>query len=392
MLGLASRVTSASFGSALSFFAASLCAAALSLSSVAFAQSNPPVVSGGAPSSSALPSSSIADECASADHTNERCPSWDPLAPRFLQDPHGHPFRVSFDPSSRIRLGAGFPLVGDAHTQAKSTEISLGIGYRSYWVWGVGDSRVSWQLDHKILNGWVRPGARDWLGARSSSLDPHDRADPRNEPPFSASLYAVSGLRHDSSPRAVLPTSPPRSLPFPFDVGFDAEVGRFSSPITPPTSRVDGSQLRMLRAAVMRGSLFLDPWRSGRPGRSLEFGVGPRYDLDLVAVRGSRESWSAVHRVAPFTATSIRLRWQDDDGLWALDVRGDAVPHWTTDRRWATMLLSSAHLERTMIAIDDQPIALALDVTAQHHPKSELANASSEIRGLVGLVFGLNLR
>ncbi|MFO0660458.1 MAG: hypothetical protein U0165_11595 [Polyangiaceae bacterium] len=332
------------------------------------------------------------DGCTAQSIEDESCAAWDPLAPRFLKDEHGHPYRISFDPSSRIRIGVAMPLVGAHHVEPSSTEVSLGIAYRSFWVWGVGESRVSWQLDHKILNGWVRPAARSWLSSRTSSLDPRDSRDPSNEPPFTGSLYAVSGLRHDSSPRAVLPTSPPRSVPFPFDVGFDAEVGRFSSPMTPPSSRVDGSALRTIRAAVMRGSLFLDPWRSGRPGRSLELGVGPRYDLDLVAVRGSREGWSTVHRVAPFTATSIRFRWQDNDGLTAIDLRAEVVPHWTTERHWATLFLSSAHAERALFAIDDQPIALALDFTAERHPQSELARASTEIRGVAGLVFGLNLR
>ena len=160
-------------------------------------------------------------------------------------------------------------------------EVSAGIGIRNHSATGEGKDRVSWENDHRILPGWVRP-----------------IPGPNGLPAFDAALYSVTMLRHDASPSIVVPTSPPVGIPFPFDIGLDADVGRVTSLVYPG--------LREVRIGVARGALLLDPWRSGLPGHSFSFGVGARYDVET-ALGGGR----IVHRIAPMTAGSLRLRYLD---------------------------------------------------------------------------------
>jgi hypothetical protein len=194
-------------------------------------------------------------------------------------------------------------------------------------------------------------------------------------------MYAVSMLRHDASPSIVLPTSPPVGIPFPFDVGFDAGVGRITTLAYP--------SLREVRVGVAHGAVVLDPWRSGAPGRSLAIGIGARYDLETGT---SGPMKPILHRVAPMTAGSLRFRVQTSDGLTVFDVRGDAVPHFTSERTWRFLALSSLHLERALIAIADQPIAAVLDGSYRYDPKRSDADAVSDFRVTLGLTVNLMLR
>ena len=217
------------------------------------------------------------------------------------------------------------------------------MSYRAFRASGLGRDRVSWQIDHRALEGWVQP-----LG-HAAGL-----------PALDAALYRVDLLRHDASPSLVLPTSPPVGLPFPFDVGLAAEVGRVASPAFTPPARGGGAPVPSLHVGVVKAALLLDPWRSGVPGRSVEIGLGARYDLDVEGAPGL-SSPRIIHRVAPMTAGSVRFRVQSLDGLSLADVRGEVFPHWTSEGGWAVLALSAVRLERVLLAVNDQPIAAVLD-------------------------------
>jgi hypothetical protein len=257
-------------------------------------------------------------------------------------------------------------------------EVGLGLAYRGRYTSGAGRGRVVWQADHRVLAGWIAPASRPIDGV----------------PALDAAVYSASLLRHDQSPSVVLPVSPPVSLPFPFDIGFDGEVGRVSIPLAPPEAP-GGGAAPVVRTGVVRASVVLDPWRSGEPGRSLELGLGVRYDIDAypdagdgAAARGA----TVVHRVAPMTAGSVRLRIQAEDGLTALDVRGDFIPHWTSEDRWRVTVLSAAHLERTLAAINDQPIVTVLEGGYGLLPPAGDAEGMHDIRVSLGLRFNVSLQ
>jgi hypothetical protein len=297
--------------------------------------------------------------------------------------PEGHPFRVRFDPASRIWLGMSYALGRGADgAWAHLPEVDLGLSYRGRYASGVGRGRIVWQVDHRVLAGWVTPFSRPIAGV----------------PGLDAAAYATSLLRHDELPSVVLPLSPPVGVPFPFDIGFEGEVGRVSIPPSPP-ARVGGGEAPVVRTGVLRASVVLDPWRSGEPGRSLELGIGARYDVDAYPAAGSGGGGGAsaggtavVHRVAPMTAGSLRLRAQSDDGLWALDCRGDFVPHWTSEDRWRVMVLSAAHAERTLAAINDEPIVAVLEGGYRLLPATAEVEALHDVRVSLGLTMNLALQ
>ncbi len=281
--------------------------------------------------------------------------------------PEGHRFRVGFDPGSRVWLGIAGAVERGAYPLAGAFEVDAGFGYRSRVTQGKGEELVAWQVDHRALAGWVQP---------------IPRADGR--PALDATLYGIYMLRHDASPSVVLPTSPPVALPFPFDIGFESETGRV-------TTLAYAAPATALRVGVLRGSLFVDPWRSGVPGRSLEIGVGARYDIDMVSPRGVGAP-VLIHRIAPMTAGSLRFRYQDRRGIAVVDGRADVIPHFTSEGGWRVMALASMHVERTLIAVDDQPFAAVLEGSYRYDPASAETAAANDLRVSAGFAMHFGLR
>ncbi len=302
-----------------------------------------------------------------------------PPSVAYVTSPEDRLYRVAFDPQSRVWLGvagamdrgvSGVPVaMGDTPKPPgprPAFEVDAGLGWRNRSAQGEGKDRITWQVDHRVIAGWVQP---------------MPRAD--GVVPFDAALYGVSMLRHDATPSIVMPTSPPVGIPFPFDIGLDAEVGRVTTLAYP--------SLRALRFGVARGAITLDPWRSGMPGRSFEIGLGARYDLD--AVPGAAPGVTAVvHRVAPMTAGSVRFRYQTADGITVVDCRGDVVPHYSSEGAWRLLALSSLHVERALIALADQPVAAVLEGGYRYDPKRTDAEAVSDFRVSLGLTMNLTLR
>lgn len=289
-------------------------------------------------------------------------------APSYQTDvASGHRYRVSFDPASRITLGAaGAATRGRSGMPAPAPEIEAGIAYRTMRASGAGKERVSWQIEHRFVSGWVQPSAGPGRGL----------------PAAEAGLYGIALMRHDESPSLVLPVSPPVGIPFPFDVGFDAEAGRVAVTSLPSA----GSPV--IRVGVLRGALLLDLWRSRDRGRILALGIGARYDLDVVSGEGVR----TVHRVAPMTAGSLRFRAESGDGRMAVDTRGEVAPCWSTDKTWSVVARVSLHLERTLIAVADQPITAFLDGGYRLDPALASGAPTSDFRASLGLAVHLSLQ
>jgi hypothetical protein len=295
---------------------------------------------------------------------------------------YGRRFRVQFDPESRIRLGLAASGVRDPSGRVDTTlEVQTGVAVRRRYGYGEGPSRVEWQFDQRLVTGWIAPFSRPF----------------GDMPSFEVALYGAFAHRHDLAPRIVLPSSPPASIPFPFDIGVEGEFVRVVVPRVLPGGAADGRAVPFLRVGVARGTAFVDPWRSNSPGRSIEIGLGVRYDIDMYGPQtgtGPADSIARprlVHRVAPMTAGSVRFRFETQDGLFSLDVRGEVVPHWTSEGIWKVGALGYGRAERTLIAIDDQPIAAFFESSYRLVPPAlELARLH-DLRISLGFSFGIDL-
>lgn len=289
----------------------------------------------------------------------------------------GHKYRVRFDPASRVTLSAGAAVVHDGEANAVPTfDMGFSFAYRKIYRAGAAEGRVFWQIDHQLTSGSVRPFVRPGGG---------------DVPALDATLYRATLLRHSESPSIVLPLSPPVTLGFPFDVGLDAELGRVTVP--PLAVALSGFETKgpWLHLGVVRTSFTLDPWRTGEPGRSLAIGVGVRYDVDIYPAP-TLATPRFVHRVAPLTSGSVRFRYQTSDGLLALDVLGEAAPHWTSEGVWSLLANGTARLDRTLIAINDRPIGAYAEVTYRYLPEGLGAPALHDVRGSVGIAASLSLK
>lgn len=300
----------------------------------------------------------------------------DPGSPDYRIAASGRRFRVRFDPVSRVWLGGGPALTRDHdRVLAVTPELNLGLSYRSLFESGLGRDKVVWQVDHRVLNAWARPFRRD----------------PGGMPSFDATLYRASLLRHDQSPAVVLPFSPPMSVPFPFDIGFETEIGRVHAPSFAPLDPGTASPLPMLRVGVIQAAFLVDPWRTGRTGQSVEIGIGARYDMEIYGAPSIARG-RTLHRVAPMTAASLRFRYQSDDGISLIDCRADLIPHWTSENNWKLMVLSALRYERTLIAVNDQPIAAVLEGGYRLQPASLFAEAAHDVRLTMGVSFALGIK
>lgn len=277
----------------------------------------------------------------------------------FAADEHGRSFRVRFDPASEVRLGLITGAYGGSHRFEAVYALELGILYRSLVEFGdKEEDRITWQLDHRFLAGRIRPG---------------------DLPELDLVAYTGSFLRHSAAPYMVLPTDPPQRFYFPFDVGVETRVGRV---------RVDED---LMRLGLARAAVLLDPWRSGKPGNSLEIGLGVSYDLDLTG-GPAFENPEVIHRVAPFTAFSARWRLQDGDGLTRFDLRGELTPHWASVGGWQVGAEAVARFERVLVAFNDEPVAVVLEAGYQRRPPGPGFGGDHELTFLAGLVFGLQLK
>lgn len=288
----------------------------------------------------------------------------------YAVDETGRRFRVRFDPGNELRLGVMGGVWREAGVTHSDPAVTGGLALRGGTRTGLKHEDVTWTLEHRLLWSTVRP----W-GGQVAGI-----------PIGETTLYRGTYTRHTDEPFLMLPSNPPKRLYFPFDIGVEAETGR---------ARLQSSDSwggERLRLVVARGMVLLDPWRSGRRGNAVQFGIGIRYDLELAGSPGLDDP-VVTHRLAPFTETTLRVRWEDEQGRTA--VRGCATyfPHWDTDGEWYSESIESRlEVERVIIALNDVPVSVAVDTGFERWPEPGSKDVRTEVRALAGLKVGWQLR
>ena len=281
--------------------------------------------------------------------------------PDYSLDQHGRRMRVRFDPGNQLTLGVLGGMIHEQGAWEPATVLRTEIAFRNILRFDEDDEQIQWQLDHRFVQTSIR--------LDDGSLD---------LPAGRAVLFDGSYLRHTDSPSLMLPTSPPRRMFFPFDVGLHATVGGVDVP---------KAQTQQLTVQAVHAAVLFDPLRSSQPGTSVELGLGVHYDLDVGL---PLSEGSVVHRVAPFTAASIRVRYQDDPGRTVLDAGAAWLPHWASEGGWTTRDYEARFLfAHTLLAANDEPIAATVETGAAHHTRGPDGEATTEYRLLAGLCLGL---
>ena len=98
--------------------------------------------------------------------------------------------------------------------------------------------------------------------------------------------------------------------------------------------------------------------------------------LDLATISTSSEtlktktsSW--IIASPPFSALMMRFRLQDQAGLTLLDLRGDFVPHWSSQSGWTYGYEALLNFERILISLNDTPLSLRLAASLGNIPSTE---------------------
>ena len=231
------------------------------------------------------------------------------------------PYRTCFDPGERIEVSVG-PSFGNQPVAGTLTgAIRLRKNRRSHH-----DPGLLWNRDHTILEAH--------LELPQMSFD---------KPQIEATAYQGVFIRRYEEGALVVPVgSNPLRIPFPFDVGIEAEVGRFFYDRADP----DHARLGVLRAAPV-----LDAARR-IPG-AYRFAFGPELSYAL----GLQRSGAPRHSITPFSGGVVDLRFETDDGLWVGTIRGRVAYELEVKGPGRLAWSAGADLERVLFAIDDRPLA-----------------------------------
>lgn len=298
-----------------------------------------------------------------------------PAAPRaaapdpaiWRVDEAGRRFRVAFDPGTRWMVGGAWApgrLGADGGgAAAGAIETALSVRYALPFP----EDDVLWKHTHEVL------ATRLWLGA----LDATGGA-----PLVTATLYRGTFLRWQRDGFVTLPTSPPRRLSLPVNIGFDAVVGRFET--APPGTGLAAT------VGVVRAEVLFDVWRVPRLGSYAQLGIGPAYDIWLP---GSWESPSAIgvaHLVTPGSGASFTVHHEWANGRQQVEARVEGAWRWSSHAAWGAAVGALARYEVIWLALNDQPVSAFVE-TAWRYDALLPADAAHDVRALAGLRFALTL-
>jgi hypothetical protein len=222
----------------------------------------------------------------------------------------GSRYATCFDPGNRLTLDAGTDGLGG------------GIALR-HALHFADDPGLVWKLEHDLLDV-------DQLSYDGSRFD--------------GTVYTGVYIRHSSDGHVVLPFGdPPAKLWLPFDVGGLVEVGELAW--RPGDTATVG---------VIRTAPLVDFARSRDHRLRLALGPIASWDIDL-----ARAPLAVVdHVIAPFTSGVVDVRVESSAGLDVARLRVESGLAWTGARGWTTATRAEASVERTVLSINDRPIAV----------------------------------
>jgi len=251
--------------------------------------------------------------------------------PCLVIDEAGRSFPTCFDPGNRVEVAAGVRAARQDH-QAGGQALLLSAAWRWRSDLAGQAGAIEWRRDQALLDA----GASLRHGAVEEAR---------------ALAWRGTLVRRLAEPFILLPGPRPVRLPFPFDVGVSVQAGGL---------RWERAREREVDLTVLRSTLLLDLARHLGPVRRAAF--GPELSYDLWLSRGDRP----VHLLVPFTAAALEVALESADGLWlgGLSARSGAAVR--VPGGLAGFASGTLSLERVLVAVNDRPVSLGLEVRGEH--------------------------
>ncbi len=254
-----------------------------------------------------------------------------PTLSAWSEDERGRRFRTGFDQGSRWYAGA---LVSVDLASEAEYGFEAGFRHRQRLDWP--DEEVSWKIDQRALSLRLVP-------AEALRVE--------------ATLYEGRYHRWTRESRIVVPTTPPKYIPFPMNVGIEGTLGKLE--LSP---RADGA---LGELAVQHAQVVFDFWRKEAMTSHALLGVGPSWDMRLFR--------SGVDQiVAPMSRLTVALHHEWAAGRQVLDV--DAEGSWalTVGQGWGPRGRASARYEWVVLAINDLPVSVLAEVAWRYDVEHDL--------------------
>lgn len=181
---------------------------------------------------------------------------------------------------------------------------------------------------------------------------------------FVGVVYRGRYLRHARDGHIVIPLSTPKKVFLPFDIGAVASVGAIR------WRPGEGA-----RIGVVEMGALIDVSRSR--GFRRRFAIGPvaRWEIEL-----DRAPLAITeHAVVPFSSALAELYLETANGRTTGELRVEAGTVWRGMHGWKPEVRAEATVERTVLAINDRPIALVLGVRYESATDEAIARIGARV-------------
>jgi len=181
---------------------------------------------------------------------------------------------------------------------------------------------------------------------------------------LTAVVYRGLFIRHARDGHIVLPLGTPKKIFLPFDIGAAAEVGAIR------WRPGEGARIGMVEFAAL-----VDVARSRSFRRRFAIGPLARWEIEL-----DRAPLAITeHAVVPFSAGLADLYLETANGRTTGGLRVEAGTVWRGTRGWEPEVRAEANIERTVLAINDRPIALVLGIRYESATDETIARVGARV-------------
>jgi hypothetical protein len=181
---------------------------------------------------------------------------------------------------------------------------------------------------------------------------------------FAGVVYRGRYVRHARDGHIVIPLATPKKVFLPFDIGAVAAFGEVR------WRPGEGARIGVIEMAPL-----IDVARSRGFRRRLSIGPLARWEIELD--RGPLAI--TEHAVIPFSAAIADLYLEAANGRLTGELRVEAGRVWRGAQGWQPEVRAEATVERTVLAINDRPIALVVGVRYESATDEAIARVGARV-------------